>query len=217
MGIEQAEAPAAAATAASGSSANSVSTAGDRGGSSGAAAAAAPGALDGFKIDCLMNARYHATREAFLDTVHRWLMFLIIACGASAMATIAGEIDHSSWIQSALSVATAIFGALDLTFDLSNRARAHALMKRRHFELLADVAEDRRPLHEAQACLHRFCADEEPAYHALIATSWNAAQEMIYGNRADAYAVPIRHRLLQNLWRFDGARYQLRLRQSAAS
>jgi len=30
-----------------------------------------------------MNARYHATREAFLDNVHRWFMFTVIALGAA--------------------------------------------------------------------------------------------------------------------------------------
>jgi len=140
--------------------------------------------IDGFRCVCLMNARYHSTREAFLDTVHRWLMFGIIIFGASSI------IDFlSPWAKVASGALTAVFGALDLVFDLSNRSRAHALMKRRYFELLADVTEGHKNVTEGYACMHRLSADEEPAYHALISASWNAAQEMVYGSEAEKYKI----------------------------
>jgi hypothetical protein len=41
--------------------------------------------LERARISCDMNARYHACREAYLDTLHRWLMFGIIALGAAAI------------------------------------------------------------------------------------------------------------------------------------
>ena len=165
--------------------------------------------LDGFKVNCLMNARYHATREAFLDGVHRWFMFGVVALGAGAVATFTQGIAGLNWLDSAMAALAAVLGALDLTFDLSNRARAHALMKRRYFELLADVADERRDLRDAEACLHRYAADEEPAYHAIICISWNAAQEMVYGDEAYQFSIPWHHRIFQNFWRFGGVKYNV--------
>jgi hypothetical protein len=161
------------------------------------------------KFDCLMNARYHATREAFLDNVHRWFMFGVIAFGASAVIDAFGGVW---WLKGIFGLGATILGALDLTFDLSNRARAHSLMKRRYFELLADIEEERKTPEEARACLHRYSADEEPAYHAVIASSFNSAQEMVYGDHAMEYAIPERDLFFQNFWRFDGKRYPLRQR-----
>jgi hypothetical protein len=128
-----------------------------------APSAAAASQIGDPRVDCLMNARYHASREAFLDTVHRWFMFAVIALGATATIDLAPQ----NWghIASGLSATMAgLIAALDLTFDLSNRARSHALMKRRYFELLADFAEGRKSTEEVHGCMNRFAADEEPAW-----------------------------------------------------
>jgi hypothetical protein len=157
-----------------------------------------------------MNARYHATREAFLDNVHRWFMFTVIALGAAALIDVLPRANapHASvGLKELLAAGAAIIAALDLTFDLSNRARTHSLMKRRYFELIADlIAGDKTP-EQVEACIERFNADEEPAYHALIATSYNAAQEMVYGKEAYAYAIPRLHLACKNFWRFGGTSY----------
>jgi len=87
-----------------------------------------------------MNARYHASREAFLDTVHRFLMFMIIILGAAAVT----ELVNAPWLKGAFAASAVVFAAFDLTADLSNRARCHALMKRRYFELLADLIGEKR-------------------------------------------------------------------------
>jgi hypothetical protein len=166
-------------------------------------------AIDALRIDLLMNARYHASREAFLDTVHRLLMFGVIVLGAAAIVDLFPD-EHKKNLSSIFAACTVVLAALDLTFDLSNRARCHALMKRRYFELIADLLEGKREIEEVQGCMNRYCADEEPAYHALIAISWNAAQEMVYGEKSDAYEIPPVHRLLKNLLRF-GRKYPVTL------
>jgi hypothetical protein len=157
---------------------------------------------DGLRCDLLMNARYHSIREAFLDSVHRVLMFLIIVLGAAAVT----DLFNAPWIKGLFAACAVIFAALDLTADLSNRARCHALMKRRYFELLADLTSGRSPT-EIEAQMHRCSADEEPAFHALMAVSWNAAQEMVYGEYADKYAVPALHRFLKNIRRYGQVNY----------
>lgn len=168
---------------------------------------------DGLRVSCLWNAQYHAAREAFLDSVHRWLMFAVIVMGAGALFDAAPKEIHLATVRigvkESFAALAAVFAALDLTFDLSNRARGHALMKRRYFELLADFNEGKRTLVESQACLHRFSADEEPAYCSLVATSWNAAQEMVFGDNSRKYLVPWHHKMFRNFFRFGASQYEL--------
>ena len=162
--------------------------------------------LERARISCEMNARYHACREAHLDTTHRWFMFGIIVFGAAAFVDV---LPHDAdWIKGVLSAGAAILGALDLTFDLSNRARTHALMRRRYLDLLADVIEGKRGLQEMQATINRFNADEEPAFHALIGTCWNAAQKMVYGDAAMALKIPRHHLLFKNIFRYNSSEYR---------
>jgi hypothetical protein len=171
----------------------------------------------GIRCECLMNARYHAAREAFLDTVHRWFMFGVICLGAVSLTDALPRAFHvilgidvgSATIKEITAALAAILAALDLTFDLSNRARLHALMKRRYFELASDVVAGKETLLEAQACLDKFSADEEPAYYALLIASWNAAQEMVYGDDAKCYKIPRPHLWLKNVWRFGGKIYPM--------
>ena len=167
--------------------------------------------LTALRCSCLMNARYHATREAFLDNVHRWFMFAVIVLGAGALIDIfpKGIEPHGSvGIKEAFAAGAAIIAALDLTFDLSNRARTHSLMKRRYFELIADLIAGDKTEAQVEACIERFNADEEPAYHALIATSYNAAQEAVYGKDAYSYTIPRLHLACKNFWRFGGRTYR---------
>jgi hypothetical protein len=177
-------------------------------GLAGNTASGATSPLDGFRVDCLMNARYHSAREAFLDGVHRWLMLGIILFGSAAVLNLFGY--ELPAIRAAFATLPVVFGTLDLTFDLSNRARIHALMKRRYFELLADVTEGKKTIEQADAAMHRCSADEEPAYHALVATAWNAAQEMVYGKRANHYELSWRARWGKQFFRFEGTEFQMR-------
>jgi hypothetical protein len=180
------------------------------------ASGAAPSAVESIRVDCLMNARYHAAREAFLDAVHRWIMFGVIVFGAGAAVDLLAASQEAYWLKGLLGAGAAILGVIDLAFDLSNRARAHSLMKRRYFELLADVVEGRKPTIKAQACLNRYSADEEPAYHTLLLASWNAAQEMSYGDGAYEYDISAWDRFWQNVWRFEGKKYPLKQRDRAS-
>ncbi|RWO89566.1 MAG: hypothetical protein EOQ96_05240 [Mesorhizobium sp.] len=154
-----------------------------------------------------MNARYHGAREAFLDAIHRWFMFGVVICGAGAVSALFAEVPYVNLV---LGTVAAILGAADLAFDLSNRARTHSLMKRRYFELLSDLRDGQKTLAQVEACTHRYSADEEPAYYALLMGSWNAAQQMVYGKEAELLRIPWTHRWLQNFWRYEGTEYQTR-------
>ena len=163
---------------------------------------------DGVRVSCLANAQYHSGREAFLDTVHRWFMFAVIAFGAAAIVDLAPK-EYATMVKELSAAAAAMIAALDLTFDLSNRAHQHSLMKRRYFELAADMADGQKTPEQVQVCINRFSADEEPCYNALYLASWNAAQEMIYGDEAYHYKIPEKHLRYKNIWRYVGEKYDL--------
>lgn len=153
-----------------------------------------------------MNAHYHAAREAFLDTVHRWFMFGVIIFGAAAIADL---LPHNSsgplWLKNMFAASAALIGALDLTFDLSNRARTHSMMKRRYFELLADLREDQKTSKQVKVCLERYSAEEEPPYRVLLLICWNKAQKEVYGTEAKQFRISRLYRSLKNLLRMPTA------------
>jgi hypothetical protein len=162
----------------------------------------------------LTNAQYHACREAYLDTVHRWFMFLVIALGAAALTDVLpplfakiGIHAELATVKEACAAGAAILAALDLTFDLSNRARAHAMMRRRYFELLADLREGQKTTEQVRVCLERFSADEEPAYRVLFLACWNAAQQTVYGDNAQCYQITFLGNLFKNWFRRPAADY----------
>lgn len=160
-------------------------------------------AIDGCTVSCLANAQYHASREAFLDTIHRWIMFLVIAFGGAALADILPKLTDmdAKFSTDILVAAGAILAAIDLTFDLSNRARVHAMMKRRYFELLADMRDEHKTPEHVRVCLERFSADEEPQFRVLYLTCWNAAQVTVYGRHAHRYVIGFFSNLFKNCFR----------------
>jgi hypothetical protein len=74
--------------------------------------------------------------------------------------------------------------------------------------LIADLVAGDKTAEQVEACIERFNADEVPAYHALVATSYNAAQEMVYGKDAYSYMIPRFHLACKNFWRFGGRTYR---------
>jgi hypothetical protein len=157
--------------------------------------------------ECIFNMHYHAGREAYLDASHRWLMFLVIVFGTSAVVDIFPSLP---WVKVALSAAVAFMGALDLTFDLSGRARNHAVMKRRYSDVLTSCLRSADELAVARSSLMELAGEEEPAYLALIALSHNMAETQVYGDDDQHLHVPWHHKKLKNIVRFEGANYSLK-------
>jgi hypothetical protein len=183
-------------------------------GSSGPPAAASP--VDGARVSCLTNAQYHSGREAFLDTVHRWFMFTVIALGTGALIDLLPK-DHvvpgtvlSIGLKELFAASAAIIAALDLTFDLSNRARAHAMQKRRYFELLGQLNAGEKTPDQVRVCIDQYSADEEPPYRVMIFACWNAAQLTVYGEAAHHIDIPLIADWFKNWFRRPSAHYELK-------
>lgn len=178
--------------------------------------AASAEALNAARISCLMNAQYHSGREAYLDTVHRWFMFIVIALGAGAMADLLPKGDDltlgglSIGLKELFAASAAVIAALDLTFDLSNRARVHSMQKRRYFELLAQLNEGEKSPEQVRVCIDEFSADEEPAFRVMIFSCWNSAQVTIYGRDAHQIDIPWYANWFKNWFRMSSASYDLK-------
>lgn len=168
-----------------------------KGGSTVSDAEAAP-AVNQIRYPCLMNMDYHAAREAWLDQVHRWLMFGVIIAGASALVDLVPGLRI--WGPAFALVA----GALDLTFDLSNRARTHANFKRRYADILASASRPGADLVALQCKLDEICGEETPPYNALLAKCAEKAQQATYGAVTDPCRPGFWRSLLANILRFDG-------------
>jgi hypothetical protein len=220
-GTNEAAAPTTAAASNSATSATSEagSWTSDQGGPAGQHSpgpATAATSIDAARISCLTNAQYHSGREAFLDTVHRWFMFTVIALGTGALIDLLPK-EHiipgtalSIGLKELFAASAAVIAALDLTFDLSNRARAHAMQKRRYFELLAQLNAGEKTPDQVRACIDQYSADEEPPYRVMIFACWNAAQLTVYGKEAHCIDIPLVAGWFKNWFRRPSASYDLK-------
>lgn len=208
-GTDNSTAPGAASSTASGPSAGHETLPHASSGSE-----AAKTGLDAARISCLTNAQYHSGREAFLDNVHRWFMFTVIVLGTGALIDLfpkdlaLGSV--SAGVKELFAASAAVIAALDLTFDLSNRARSHAMQKRRYYELLGQLNAGEKTPEEVRVCIDQYSADEEPAYRVMIFSCWNAAQLTVYGDNAMAFDIPVIAGLFKNWFRRPSAHYQLK-------
>jgi hypothetical protein len=123
-----------------------------------------------FQIDCLRSARYHEDRERFFARIHRATMFTVVASGTASLA----------WIRATpyLAGLITLVGLIDLVFDVSGKARLHASLRRRVYDLLAISENDAYPLPKLREQASQIYGDEPPCMHMPQITShltvpWN--------------------------------------------
>ena len=145
------------------------------------------------RFEAYTNGSYHADREAVLDRRHRWMMFLVIALGASAVLQPLG--DRAASIAA---FATAIIGAMDLAFGFSVRARNHAFLRKEYFRIASELVAEEITTDAARAKLTALAGEEEPPYRAAHAIAENWATRAVFG---DALPLPCRVTWLQRRFR----------------
>lgn len=101
-------------------------------------------ALEQAKVSALLNGRYHADREAWFDGWRRIFMFGIILSGSSAL------LDLVPWAKAGAALLAVAFGAADLVFSLSDRARKHAFLRKQYFTVAAQLELPRASAAKAQ-------------------------------------------------------------------
>lgn len=128
------------------------------------------------KVQALRNALYHSARRNFLEFLNRAFSFVIILSGTAAVA------DSTQNLKVAAIVAT-VAGTLQLVFDFGGRAKEHAFLQRRFYEVIAEIEKCPEPPPEQictwQADLVRIYADEPPTLRALDSVAYNDAAEAL--------------------------------------
>jgi hypothetical protein len=149
---------------------------------------------EAFQITLLRNSHYHEDRERFFAWWHKVTMFVVVL---GAIATFA-PIDKY-WI-AALVIAFA--GLVDLVFDVSGRARLHASLRRRIYDLLAEAQDNDVDLTKMRKRAIDVYADEPPCMHAVNALAYNSA--MASFERPQKLQLRIRwwQRIFRNVWPF---------------
>lgn len=126
-------------------------------------------------------------------------MVLIIACGTGSVTGL-----FSTGIQQWLAGGTAIFGLIDVFFDLSSRAQRHAYQKEKYFDVAAELKLEAPNLASARSTMTRLAGQEEPIFCMvhLLAEQW--AHMAIFGKEAAVKRPPFFKRVFRNYVRFDG-------------
>jgi hypothetical protein len=175
-------------------------TASPRTGSGPEAATAGPMAAvsisdrDSLFVECLRDTRYHEDRERYFARWHKFAMFVVVVSGTATFANWASL----PWIGAVVTLA----GLLDLVFDVSGKARLHASLRRRVYDIMAQMEDPSRPLQPLREQLVRVYADEPPAMHAANMVAFNGAMEFLHRPREYQYKLKLRHRIFRNLWSF---------------
>jgi hypothetical protein len=199
MVSEHAEAvPAATSSATATAAANE--TGDDTGFPAGATASIGLSGREEFVIDCLRNARYHEDRERFFARIHRTAMFVVVASGTATFA----------WLKAAPIFAGVITlaGLLDLVFDISGKARLHASLRRRVYDLLAQAEDSTRSVESLREQAVRIYADEPPCMHAANLIAFNGAMDAFHRPHAFKYKIEWYHRLLRHVWPFASTQFE---------
>jgi len=148
-----------------------------------------------------MSARYHAHRLRFLSRVHRAMMFFAALVGTAIAARLAGE--HYAW----LGAAAAVVVLLELVFDLQGARGLHRQLYRSFTLLSGEIASrpdaDQAAVQRWNMRLHELYADEPPVYRVLNAHVRNEMAIRL-GDFSEVKPLPLRLRLMKNLFTFPG-------------
>lgn len=150
--------------------------------------------LTSFQIECLKNARYHEDREVFFARLHKLTMLVAVLGGTATFAFVSQFKLFAALI--------AIAGVVDLVFDVSGKARLHAALRRRVYDVMAQAENANRDLSELKEQAARIYADEPPCMHAVNALAYNAAMQAF--GRPEKYQFPVSgwHRAFRHWWPF---------------
>jgi hypothetical protein len=123
---------------------------------------------DKLRISLLRNARYHEDRERFFARIHKVAMFFVVAGGTSILASFFSQVFFFAAL-------VTLAGLLDLVFDVSGRARQHASLRRRIYDVLAQTEDPDRATTKLQEQAIQIYADEPPCMHAVNMLAYNEA------------------------------------------
>ncbi|MCY4642976.1 MAG: hypothetical protein OXC41_09875 [Gammaproteobacteria bacterium] len=131
--------------------------------------------------DCDRCARYHSERRTFFDVWNKVILVGIVFLNSGAVATI--SIDQTNWKWAmGLTLISPLLVAINLVFDLTNKARNHEFLSRRFhaLEMSIDVDEaSEEKVREWRKCIYSIYEDEPATYYALNAICYNDATQAL--------------------------------------
>ena len=147
------------------------------------------------RFAALRNAHYHLSRQAWFDRWNRLFNVLIIASGTALAWQISQQNEAVGVV---VAISTTVIGSLQLVLDLGGQARNHEFLKRRYFEVLAEIEKLENPSQvdksRLKAQLLSLSAEEPPTYWALDAIAYNQIVHSMYGVEGKE------HRCLVSWW-----------------
>jgi len=155
---------------------------------------------DGFLVECLRDSRYHEDRERYFARWHKVAMFVVVVSGTATFANWASL----QWIGAVVTIA----GLLDLVFDVSGKARLHASLRRRIYDIMAQMEDPSRPLEHLREQIVRVYADEPPTMHAANYVAFNGAMEFLSRPRKFQYKLKWYHRVFRNVCSFASTEFK---------
>ena len=157
-----------------------------------------------FKFNCIRNAAYHEDREHYYASVHRWLMFIVVALGT---LSIGASLAHENIWASLGTLIAVLAGLFDVVWNVDGLAREHSILRRRCYDLLARM-EAGEPLDVLQAAFARVVADEPPAMHAVNALAFNAAVDALGRPKDQKYVLTRRQIFFRHIFRYRPNEFQ---------
>jgi hypothetical protein len=153
---------------------------------------------ESFQITCLRNIHYHEDRERFFARLHKMVMFVVVSAGAATFA----PLQHKYWIAASF---VTMAGLVDLVFDVSGKARLHASLRRRLYDILSEAQDASADLTKLRRRAIDVYADEPPCMHAVNALAYNAAMAAFERPPKLQFKISGWQRFLRNVWPYPSA------------
>ena len=185
---------AATGAAATGAGTSAKKLAGHQASTAGAEAAAKGEIMESVsdpEFSLAVEVAYHDARQFFFEAAHRWAMFATIVLGASAVAPFGHE--------KPLALLAAMVAAADIAFDFTGRAQRHADLRRRYYELVADVANRGTEAADFKSRYMILSADEPPLYRWAQQIAWR--NTCINQEKVVPAPLPLWKRSVAHVWR----------------
>ncbi len=160
--------------------------------------------------DCERSMRYHQARSRFLNTAHLFIQFLVFAfasAGVSNLILNSLTSEATRWLWALI----AVLALFSLVYNPAEKSALHRSLYRGFTILAGTIAAtteaDTTTLAGWTKTIHALYAEEPPVYRALLAHCDN--QVAIAMNADPGYFVDLSwyHRLLRNLWAFQGTEF----------
>jgi hypothetical protein len=160
---------------------------------------------EGFRISLVRNANYHEDRELFFARIHRLTMFVVVVSGSASFTfvntTTLGGIP-------VLAAIITLAGLIDLVFDVSGKARLHASLRRRVYDVLAQTEDQSRGVMQLKEQAVRIYADEPPTMNAVNALAFNTSMLAFGRSQKKLLKIAFPYRFLRHWFSFAWVKFE---------